>query len=221
VEEKLTRLEKSLPIRKPVYDEENTPVIPIWIPASRIRTTITAAFSTITNTRYRLAIAAAFTLLVVATIVLFNSVNNGSPTKLFTAYYEPFESQSIVLRGEKDKEVDPQKKLFNDALTAYEKGDFTTAIEIFESISYEEENKITIWMYKGNAYLHEGQIEKAKVLFNNIIQENEGLELQAKWYLSLCYIKNGEFEKAKPLLEDLKEIGGYKHYEADKILSDL
>jgi len=223
VEEKLARIEEALPIEDTaVENETETPVIPIWSTVSRYGTAFTSAITAITDRKYRMGIAAGITLLVTASVLLFNITNSDSPASLFSDYYIPFENQSsMTLRGGDEKAENPEAELLRQALSEYDRANYAGSIEIFNKMSDNSENKISIWMYKGNAYLHEGEVESAKIMFQNIINEMAGFEIHAKWYLSLCYIKNGEYENAKPLLEEIKDFGKYKSEEAGKILSKL
>jgi tetratricopeptide (TPR) repeat protein len=220
VEEKLANLEASLPLKEKT--EYDTPVIPIWGTASRVKTAVAGAFSTAVDYKYRTAIAAALTLLIVATIVLFNITKTSSPSLLFETYFVPFENQgNQVLRGDNEKGVSSETELIQGALSEYDKGNYANAIQIFDQIPGHSGNLVTVWMYKGNAYLHEDETDMAKQMFQNIIDENAGVVLQAKWYLSLCHLKEGEIDQARPYLEEIRDVGGYKSKEAKEILSDL
>jgi tetratricopeptide (TPR) repeat protein len=222
VEEKLAMLEKSLPAKEDASEKEDaTPVIPIFSTVTRYKTAFTAVFSTIVDHKYRMASAAAFTMLIVATFILFNIVNNTSPDAIFAQYYQPFENQGSGLRGSEIEKGDINKNLLQDALSEYDNGNFSEAASIFDRITVNDENKNSVWMYGGNAYLNEGQMEKAKKMFQNIIEEDAGYIVYAKWYLSLCYVRNEEYEEAKPLLEEIRDKGKYKSNEAEEILTKL
>lgn len=216
VDEKLATLEESLP---PKYE---APVIPIWRSASNYTGAITAAFSVVVDYKYRTAIAAAFTLLIVATLVLFNTVNQGSPATLFQTYFTPFENNGYgTFRGDKGEVSNKNEALLMEALDAYDKENFSEAAGLFDQITINDENKIVVWMYAGNAYLYEGQTEKAKEMFQNILNEETSVEVPAKWYLSLCYLKEESLDKAKPLLVEIRDFGRFKSEEAGKILRKL
>jgi tetratricopeptide (TPR) repeat protein len=223
VEEKLARLEEALPLKDTKSDiEEETPDIPIWSTVTQYGTAFTAAISGMTNRKYRVAIAAGFSLLIIATFTLFNIIKDPTPEKLFAQYYEPFDNQSrMTLRGGEENTENIEVELLQNALSEYDRGNYAESIELFNRIPDISENKISVWMYKGNALLHEGQVEDAKIMFQNIISENAGFEVHAKWYLSLCYIKNGDYENAKSLLEEIRDLDKYKNKEAGKILSKI
>jgi tetratricopeptide (TPR) repeat protein len=202
---------------------KNKPVIPIFGDTPKVGKTVMVAFSTLVNNPYRSAIAAAFSLLIVATIILLNINSNGSPEAIFADHYVPFENQgSHIVRGNNEKGENADQMMIREALLKYDNGDYLGAAEIFDRIEVTDSNKYQVWLYGGNAYLHEGQVEKAKLMFQSIIDEDAGYVIQAKWYLSLCHIKNGDIEQAKPLLEDIKnEDKSSKSEEAGKILSRL
>jgi tetratricopeptide (TPR) repeat protein len=221
VEEKLAKLEKSLPAKEDTSEKEDSiPVIPIFSTVTRYKTAFTVAFSAVVDSKYRVAIAAAFTMLIVATFVLFNTINNPSSDRIFAQHFKPFENQGSGFRGDIEK-VDDNVQLLRDALDRYDNGNYAEAVSIFDRITINDEIKYQVWLYGGNAYLIEGQIDKAKKMFQNIIDEDAGYVIYAKWYLSLCYVRNEEYEEAKPLLEEIRDIGSFKSKEAAEILSKL
>ena len=55
----------------------------------------------------------------------------------------------------------------------------------------------------GNSNLILGNLEEAKANFITLNQDFDDLDMQAKWYLSLCYLKSGETEKAQTILKEL------------------
>jgi hypothetical protein len=50
-----------------------------------------------------------------------------------------------------------------------------------------------------------GNTQEAQENFVTLIQDFDELDLQAKWYLSLCYLKSGDRENARKLLKELGE----------------
>jgi len=199
-EEKLSNLEKALPIKKKQENKEEIPVIPMWG----------------WLIQYKTVIAAVITPLILVSIVIFNLKTSNDPLPLFNQYFTYYDNQgSGILRGDKDEE------LLQTALLLYDRGKYLESLQIFDQIKINEKNNKTIWMYAGNANLGQGNTSKAIPMFESIIQHNTGFVLQAKWYLSLCYLKDGNLEKAESLLEEIKTIGKYKSEEAGKILDQI
>lgn len=200
VDEKLAKLEMALPVRKKIIkNDSETPIINLWSIVMR----------------NRIAVAAMLSLLIVSALVLTNINNGSSPETLFVEYYQPFENQAGAKRSISDKEK------LDYAMMEYDKGNYDEAIEIFEEIEIKDENRIQIWMYGGITYLELDKVEKAIENFQNIIQTDSEYELEAKWYLSMCYLKTGEKAQAKPLLEEIKESGHGNFVEATDILIEL
>jgi hypothetical protein len=48
-----------------------------------------------------------------------------------------------------------------------------------------------------------GDIEAAKENFTTLNKEFDELDMQAKWYLSLCFLKSGDMKQAKAILKEL------------------
>jgi tetratricopeptide (TPR) repeat protein len=196
VEEKLARLEEALPLSK-VSDERISHPVEIFIKT------------------YKAAIAASLSLLIVSAIILTNLNSNYSSDELFDQYFKVYDSGGGVERGKSDLEKLQVAKI------EYEKGNYEMAVNIFEQIDITEENRIEIWLHAGNAYLKLNDVNKAIDNFKSIINAKSGFEEYAKWYLSLCYLKNDDLEHARPLLQEIKESGRGKYMEADEILSKL
>jgi Tfp pilus assembly protein FimV len=60
-------------------------------------------------------------------------------------------------------------------------------------------------MLLGNANLMVGRVEEAKQNFITLNDKFDSLDLQAKWYLSLCYLRTGDVEQARKILRELGE----------------
>lgn len=198
VEEKLDRLEQILPVNKSVNETQETIIRRFWNGALE----------------YKYAIAAVFTLLVVAAVVVNRSSHKTmDPSALMAQYFVPYENVGNgIVRGNNNVQQ------LQQALMAYDRGNYRKTIELFESIPVTDENSIQIWMYGGNAYLATGNIKKAEESFKNIIEKNTGFVIQAKWYLSLSYLKEGNTANARKLLDEIKAAGKYKSEEAGEIL---
>ena len=55
----------------------------------------------------------------------------------------------------------------------------------------------------GNTNLMLGQVTEAKENFVTLINDFDDMDLQAKWYLSLCYLKSDDRENARKMLREL------------------
>jgi tetratricopeptide (TPR) repeat protein len=200
VEEKLAILERSLPEISHAKERKlETPIIPIWN----------------FTLQYKTAIAASISLIIVTMVVLTNITTSKSPEKLYTEYFNIYENINGVERGKSDKEK------LQYAMIAYEQANFEKAVKIFEQITITDENKIQIWLYNGNAYMALDRVNEAKENFQNIIDAKVGFESEARWYLSLCYLKENDVDQARVLLQEIQDSGRGRYQDAAEILSKL
>jgi len=57
--------------------------------------------------------------------------------------------------------------------------------------------------YSGNALLAIDHVNEAIERFKQVISMGQGLEIQAKWYLVLCYLKLENYTEMTPLLNEI------------------
>jgi len=202
IEEKLANLEKALPFQKSIReDAEETPVIILW---SYVK-------------QYKVAVAAVFALIFATTFVFTIGDFTTDPGKLYASYFVPFENYGLGPQRSAEK-VD--LNIEEEALLYYDQGNYEKALEIFKQLDPETITSGTR-LYIGNTYMAVNDIENAKVLFNKIIENNTGFTHQTKWYLALCYLKEGNIDEAVPLLREVEKQGKYKKEEASKILAKI
>lgn len=147
------------------------------------------------NRWYFYAAAACITLLVVAGIIF--PIDNSSPEKLYADYFTPY--PNVFEPTVRDNSLTDHRK---EAFVAYENGDYQRAVELFMLLQRENSNP-GVLLLLGNANLMLGNTTDAKQNFNELIMRYDDLDLQAKWFLSLSYLKSGEVEQARKLLEEL------------------
>lgn len=128
--------------------------------------------------------------------VLLNSFNE-TPDKLFEAYFTPYPNMfEPTVRG--NTAADKRTQAFQ----AYDQGDYQNAAVLFtELLSTKKEPGMLLLL--GNANLILGNVEKAKANFTVLNKDFDELDIQSKWYLSLCYLKSGEIERARTMLQEL------------------
>ena len=136
--------------------------------------------------------------------------------KLYTAYFEPFDSPGTGLTR---SEMDVPQTWKAKAYEAYDKGDYRSAVGLFEKALGENDDPI-VKLCLGNAYLAVGQADKAEMMFNKILKEHEDLVTQAKWYLSLAYLKQNKLERARAVLWEISKSSTYGE-KAQKLLKEL
>jgi TolA-binding protein len=144
---------------------------------------------------YYYAAAACISILVVAYFGL--PLLKEDPGKLYSTYFtlhpNVFEP---TLRG--NEAADERKKAFQ----AYDAGNYQQASALFGAL-LKENKEPGMLLLSGNANLMIGNVEEAKRNLNDLINTYDDLDLQAKWYLALCYLKEGNTQEARKLLKEL------------------
>ncbi len=160
--------------------------------------------------------AASFTLILVS-VWLFRDLSlKPDHEEIFAVNFEPYlNTGNGSLRGHSEARSPEQL-----AYAAYDSDNFVQAAPQFETLLAENDDA-AMRLYLGNALLALGKIELAKEQFNMLLENEAGLIIQAKWYLSLCYLRNGELDQAKEILVELSQNGKSYRSKAVNILEQL
>ena len=88
------------------------------------------------------------------------------------------------------------------AMESYQKEDYVTALQKFETIPDVDENYL---IYKAICLLETEQTKKAITLLEQLVANGESTEYyqQACWYLALAYLCNHEDEKVIDILDNI------------------
>lgn len=147
--------------------------------------------------RYRVPLAAAASVLLL--VVAYLGLNTRrTPEELYSAYYEVFQSPGPgITRGST-----PELSVKDRAYAAYDKGDYATAIDLFnQELSVRPEVNDYVKICLGSAYLATGEPELAEGVLREVTSDPHGdMVTIGKWYLALSHLKQGELEEAKSLL---------------------
>lgn len=161
-----------------------------------------------------LAIAASILLIATLWIV---STRSSTPLneRLYAQYYEPFDSPGTGLTRGVEDELTPKAR----AYVAYDAGNYVEAAQLFEEAISGNDNAI-MHLCLGNAYLKLGQTKKAEKVFQHILTEHVDLVTQAKWYLALTYLSEGNLERTRANLWEISKSSTYGE-KARKLLKEL
>jgi len=141
------------------------------------------------------AVAACVTLIALA---LWTPWDTKKSEGLFESYFEPHPNIfEPTLRGEADNTLRRQ------AFQAYEEKDYERASSLFNELLKKEQDPGML-MLLGNSNLVLGKITEAKENFSDLIVHSNDLEVPAKWYLALCYLRTENKSGATPLLKDVQ-----------------
>ncbi|MFK8005009.1 MAG: tetratricopeptide repeat protein [Saprospiraceae bacterium] len=168
------------------------------------------------NFRRVLTIAAAFSLLIIGYQWFTNS--NLSSEELYAANFETYP----MLLNQRSIEENPTDLVtYNNAITFYNKKEFTQAEVAFEKLLQGQPDNISFQFYQANIFLASQNAAQAVPIFQKILEGNNPLiEEQTRWYLSLAHLQLNQKENAKALLEKIQS-GQFKAKEAAKILTQL
>jgi tetratricopeptide (TPR) repeat protein len=142
--------------------------------------------------------AAAAVIGITVVVAVFMNSFKENPDQLFQAYFTPYPNMfEPALRS--NQSVDSKRA---EAFQAYEQRNYQKAATLFTDL-LKDNKDAPMLLLLGNSNLILGNIEKAKANFITLNQDFDNLDMQAKWYLSLCYLKSGETEKAQAILKEL------------------
>jgi len=146
--------------------------------------------------------AAAIATLAVAAVGYFAFGPKDSTDELFAQYYEPYVNAfEPIDRGG----VNTPPTARAEAFQAYEGKDYARAATLFGELLKTEKDPGMLLLL-GNSNLMLGRIAEAKQNFTTLLNDYDELDIQAKWFLSLCYLKDGDLENARKMLKELGEM---------------
>ena len=159
-----------------------------------------------------LAVAASVVVLI-GSFLLWN--RPADPAQLYAENFKPYPNVfEPVLRG--TSEQNQRAETF----AAYERGEYDRAATGFkELLKMKEEPGILLLL--GNANLILGRTSEAKENFVTLSKDFDEYDLLAKWYLSLCYMKMGDKDSAKVLLEEIAGQGSSYQEKARELLKKM
>jgi tetratricopeptide (TPR) repeat protein len=142
------------------------------------------------------AIAASIVLFAVS-YVLWN--RPADPAVVYAEYFEPYPNVfEPIVRGSESV----TKR--SEAFYAYETGDYQKAATLFAEL-LREKKEPGILLVLGNANLSLGNTVEARNNFITLIKDFDEFDIQAKWYLGLSYIKEGDIKSAQLILQELND----------------
>ena len=149
--------------------------------------------------------------------MLFSSPEMGelADAQLINVYNAP----TVTMDTE---EIDSNWK---NAIDAYKDGNFSVAVAAIESSIEKNEERIDEkHFYLGLSYLYEDvpNLDKAITHLAKSKEMNAPIyAAQANWFMSLAYLKQGNKESAKALLQEVVNANDWKKAEATALLNQL
>ncbi|MFK7908482.1 MAG: tol-pal system YbgF family protein [Chitinophagales bacterium] len=166
------------------------------------------------------AIAASFLLLMVSMVLLWQVQSNDpiSNDALFANHFDTYRLNKNV-RGGGDSPTEFQK-----GIEYYNANEFGAATQVFEALTAQEPNDLSLAFCLGNAYLNQEppQLDLAQSQFEKIISDGGSIHVpKAQWYMALVAVKKGDLEQAKTLLKQVEQSGDKFGQKAKELLKEL
>ncbi len=163
-----------------------------------------------------LAVAASIALLI-AFFQWFPRNSPSSPEQLFAQHFDAY---PMVLNQRSALDTLAQAQLSNRAIQAYLQEDYQKAAATFQELQTLEEQPLYRF-YEAVALLGLGKAEQSITLLEKVLLQGDDLLVQqARWYLALAWLKQGQGEKAREILAGIKE-GDYQWAAAQQVLTGL
>ena len=161
---------------------------------------------------FRIAASIAILALVAYGLYMFNV----KESNLFAAFYAPYPISLI------DRTINtPSEREIADQL--YEEGRFQDAIPYLQELYQKEPKEALVLLALGISYLEINDLAKAKSTFYTLRNhENVLYKDLSIWYLSMVFLKEGQIEQVKQLLQPLvQDAKADKHKAARQLLKRL
>lgn len=143
-------------------------------------------------------LAAAAALIVAAGWYFLSGVQT-NPEELFAKNFQPYVNAfEPTVRGSEQGD-DLRRRAFR----AYDQQDYVQAAELFTQLN-KQKAEAPVLLLLGCSNLATGHTAEAQDNFLTLIKDFDELDGQAKWYLALCYLRQGESDKARMVLEELQ-----------------
>jgi len=157
-------------------------------------------------------------LLSLGSLGYFAARNNQAPTtdQVFEKYYQPY---SVTIT---DRSASAElNSLLTTAMQKYKDREYTQALQLFQQV-LEQRDDVAANLYSGISYMEIEKYKKASESFDKVIQDNDNLYVdQARWYMSMCYIRLGNIDNARNLLQALSEQSDYYRDKAAEVEKKL
>ena len=149
--------------------------------------------------RYIPAVAAAIAILMVVRIWVPNN-----PDRLFQTYYQPLDAADYSQRSET---VNQYPRL-TPGIQLYNNRDYDQSLLHFDKLNTEMGGLAEIQLFQALNYMGLEQYENASGALVSYVDNQIRYLPEALWYLTLCYVKTGEYMKALDSVSGLKAYGG-------------
>ncbi len=181
-------------------------------------TQYSAPANTLKRSMIKKVVAAASFIFIIGIGSMTLYINNQAidNQSIYDKYYEPYEA-TITFRSA-DTEIN---NLLTKALEQYKAQNYSEALTLFKTVLDKKED-IAASLYSGISYMEIEKFKKANQSFKEVIDDGQNLFVeQAKWYMSMCYLKMDKSNKASSLLRELACESTFYKKDARNILRKI
>lgn len=200
----LEEAEKLADMAFEVESPEEVPHLSVPVRPSRKR---------IRNITFAVAVAAGVTI-IFALGILPAGIDQD---RLFDRYYSPYEASDYMQRGQ----VNESYRDMAAGINQYVEGNYRESISQFSRLSSDPAIHAEAEFYSALSYMGLGQYQSAENILETILDGNYRNQAEIMWYLSLCYLKTREFDRAGALLGQLESYDGLYKKDAQALRKKL
>lgn len=145
----------------------------------------------------------------------YNSIFSTNYSEIYDSNFQEYPNTVYTItRG------DTVESLEREAFSAYESGNYETALQNFELLQ-NENNRVYLDFYMAHSFLNLGNTKKAREHFQNTIDADTQFIAESHWYLALISIKEKDKENAVKSLKTLTSKFDYQKDKALELLQEL
>ena len=149
-------------------------------------------------------------------VILLRPFTKMNPAEIYSEYFETYGKTAGVT------ELTRSDDDFLFAVEVYESGDYERSAVLFQMLADSALTRDYALLYLGHSRMSLNQTEKAILSFEILLQTgNPELMHDARWYLSLCYLKMNLPEKAIKILEQIEFSDSPYKTDAKRILRSI
>ncbi len=135
--------------------------------------------------------------------------------QLFDRYYAPFEASDHAQRGQE------RQGAMVDGINWYVEGNYRQSISHFSGLSTDPGLHAEAEFFSALSYMGLGQFQSAVNILETIQGGNHRYQAETLWYLSLCYLKTRDYDRAGALLGQLENYDGLYQKDAQALRKKL
>lgn len=169
------------------------------------------------NSRKKLRYIPAAAAVIVILVIIRLFIPSTTPATLFEDYYRPLSATGYNQRGETSEYLSG----FSEAIDLYNQGAYDESIRILHKVESVQNDLPEVALFQGLNHMGLEQFPAAKDILADYVENNSRLLPEAYWYLSLCYLKTGEYAKCRAVLSRLKAYDGMYAETAQDLESKL